>query len=207
MPRWRQRGRDGRGKGLDPSGVELPAAATSTNSLPEAGSRLTSRPQSNGKYRSPSRRVGSFNVPVVLLQNRFANAKSQPGSTPRALRRIKRIEDASQRFRGNPGTIVLKGGPDRICAGSQPNTQSAAVASLANRLFRIQDQIQKHLHHLMRIALHVRQPGLAEVVDCNIVFSQRVSMQVEGMFDDLPQVHARLSGRWRRREISQVVHD
>ena len=112
--------------------------------------------QCDSEYRSSAGRVRGLDRSVVFLHHRLADAQPKAGSASRPFRGVERIENAGQNISGNPRTIVVKAGPYRFPVISQSNAQRAPVASLANGLLRIQDQVQENLHQLVRIGLHVR---------------------------------------------------
>jgi len=81
----------------------------------------------------------------MFLQYRFADAQAQPSSAPGALSCVERIEDVKQAFRRDAGSIILKDGPDRIVAPSQPNSQRALFVNLAHGLLGIDDKVPEDL--------------------------------------------------------------
>ena len=107
----------------------------------------------------------------------------------------------------NSRAIVQKTRPDRFAVASQANAQSSAVAGLANCLLRVHDQIQENLHQLVRIALNIRQPGLANEVYGNAVFPKRVGVQIKRAFHHILEIDTSFAGRRRGGKISQVMNN
>src|SRR5258706_5999059 len=87
-------------------------------------------------------RGGRFDIPIVFAEQGFADAQSQSGPAPRPLGGEEGIEDMRQDFRRNARTVVLKHDPDGIGIASEPNPDRPFFPALANRLVRVQDQIQ-----------------------------------------------------------------
>src|ERR1700678_1622258 len=97
-----------------------------------------------------------LHVSVVFSQNRFGDAQTETGAAPRTLGGVEGIEDVGQDFGRNPGPIVLKNDRYRLFILVYADAQSAAIAYLAHRLLRIQNQIQEHLHQLVRVSTNRR---------------------------------------------------
>src|SRR5438309_3699898 len=127
--------------------------------------------QHHGEYGAASGRRSSFYVSLIFLQDSLADAQAKAGPAPRSFRGVERVEDVWQNFRRDPRPIILKGSPHRIVRVPQPNANCAAVARFPNGLLGIEDEIQEHLHQLMGIAHHGRQPRLTKEIDGDIALA------------------------------------
>ena len=70
----------------------------------------------------------------------------------------------------------------------QPDAQSALIARFAHGLLRIQDEVQKHLHQLVRIAGDLWKTFFRQKVHRNVVLAQRVGVQVQGALYQFAQI-------------------
>ena len=107
----------------------------------------------------------------------------------------------------NAGPVVLKACPHGVVRSSQTDAERPFIPRLANRLLRIQNQIQKDLHQLMWIAQGVTAVLLSQKVDGDVVLAQRIGVQVQGPLHHFRQIDACLARRGRARKIGEILHD
>src|SRR5689334_4051109 len=162
--------------------------------------------QHHREYRSSARRRLCLNGAVVLLQVRHYHAQPQPCSTSRSLRGEERIENLRQCIGGNSRPVVLEARPNAIAFASQSHSQGPARPDLPDRLLRVDDQVQEHLHQLVRVAHHVRQRWLRDEVHRDIVQPQRVLVQLQAPLHHVAHIQRSFPrSRWTRKE-QQVLH-
>ena len=89
----------------------------------------------------------------MLPQDCFADAQPETGTAPWPLGGIERIEDVRQHLGSDARAIILKRDRNRFTGLFQTDPQGAKIAGLAHGLFGIQNEIEKNLHQLMRIAV------------------------------------------------------
>src|SRR5260370_37645185 len=114
------------------------------------------------EHRPPSGSIRRFHAATVFLHHRLTNTKTQPRPAARPLRGIEEIENGRQNFCRDAGTVILKTSPTRIADAAQAYAQSSAIPGLADCLLRIQQQLEKHLHKLMRVHFDQRNRGFEE---------------------------------------------
>src|SRR5579863_7390955 len=159
------------------------------------------------KYRTATGAGRSFHVPLMFPQDGFADAQTQARATPRAFRRIKRIEDVGQDFGWNARSVVLKDHSDRLLSLFQPDAQSAAVAYFPHGLLGVQDQVQENLHQLMGVGVYGRKRTFPQKIYGDVALAQGVRMQVQCPLHQFTEINRRSAGCGWPGEIHQVLHD
>src|SRR5262249_8607394 len=88
-------------------------------------------------------------VAAVLLDDPVTDTQAQPGSFAHSLRRIERIKDAVGILDANSRVQELN--PHLSITAVNPYADLPALSAFENRVYRIIDDVKKHLLQLMRI--------------------------------------------------------
>ena len=96
---------------------------------------------------------------AVLLDDRVRDGQAQAGALADFLRREKRVEDLRLQFLRDPRTVVVDLEDDGVAVDVVPaaDDESAAAVGREHRLLGVDDQVEQHLLHLVRVGKHLRQ--------------------------------------------------
>src|ERR1700682_3840242 len=87
----------------------------------------------------------------MLAQHGLADAQAEAGAAAGAPGGEERIKNVRQVVGCDSWTNILKDDPHRVGIASDADTNRAFLAAFPDRLFRIQQEIQEHLHQLIGI--------------------------------------------------------
>ena len=97
-------------------------------------------------------------APAMFLDDRVRDGQPEARSFTDLLRREKRIENLRLHVLGHTRPVVVDLEDHRVAIGVVPGAddQRAAAVRAEHRLLRVDDQVQQHLLHLVRIGKHLR---------------------------------------------------
>src|SRR6185437_14999579 len=152
--------------------------------------------QRYGENRSASGRGSRFNIAAMFTKNCLANAQAQPRTSSGPFGCIERVENIGQYLRRNSGAIILKRNAYCLTIVVAADSQCPALACFADSLFGIANQVEKYLHQLMGISTDQTHRFTKEI-HRNIVFAQRIGVQMYRALNQLPGVNWISAGRRR----------
>src|SRR5258706_13302736 len=88
----------------------------------------------------------------MLSDNRHADTKAKPGAAPGTLGRKERTKNSRQRLPGDADAVILECHQHPIANDAQTNAERALFSNLPDGLLGVDDEIQKDLRQLVRVA-------------------------------------------------------
>jgi len=122
----------------------------------------------DAEARAAARFAAHVDAAVVLLDDAVGERQAQAGAATHGLGREERVEDARQMLGSDAAAVVLDLDPDLVPGVAAAHDDQAALR--ADRLGRVDEQVQEHLIELRRQALDVGQravfaPDVGPVLD------------------------------------------
>ena len=145
----------------------------------------------------------------MLLDDRIGHGQTEPRAFTDLLGREKRIEDPGLHFLWHAGTIVVHFEDDGVRVEVVPGAQDqrSTTVRVEHRLLRIDDQVQQHLLHLVRIREDERQPSGERLEDVDVAQTLLVRAQRQRFAHHLVHIHHRTRGVSLARKREQIAND
>src|SRR5260370_4424402 len=143
----------------------------------------------------------------MLAQDGLADAQAEAGPAAGPPGGEEGIKNVRQLFGVDSGAIILKDDPDRVGIASDVDTYRAFLPAFADRLLRVEQEVQEHLHQLIGIGHARGYRRFLEKVYRDIALAQRVRLHLHGGLQELIEIDLAASGSRRPGEVLQVLHD
>ena len=145
----------------------------------------------------------------MFFDDGIRDREAEAGALADVLRREERIEDARLDVFGHARAVVAHLEDDRVAIDVVPRAQDQRAASVRanHRLLGIDDQVQQHLLHLVRVGEDERQSGRERFDTSTLVRRCSYDAQRERLAHDLIEVDHRARRVSLSRERQQVPDD
>src|ERR1700723_832175 len=145
--------------------------------------------QPHAKFRALARAGLHLDAAAVLLDDGRANRQTQAGAAARTLGGEKGIENFSDVFRSDAGTIVREYETDLAISALDGNSQDAAFALAGDGLLRVHDQIHENLVQELGVGFQRQAARRRAQFNRNILLRERSALLVNRCLQSLFRPH------------------